>query len=190
MKTLATILCVFSSLVGASAQGLINFFNNSSTLVSAGPSEIYKGSYYFALLTSPVGADTFTFVGVYGTNQTVRGRFNGGFAVAIPGWAPGTARDFEVVGWSGSLGHDFNSAWLDGDFGGVFGFFGISAVGTGQAGGPTAIGTLPNLNIFGGASGIQQGFDLVAPLIPEPSILSLAGLGAAALLAFRRRRNR
>ena len=200
MKRLVTILCLSSSLSGGLGQGLINFFNNSTTLVSTGvplgpPPAVISGapgSYYFGLLTSPVGVDLFTFAGVYGTNQTVPGRFNGGVGVAVPGWTPGTALDFEVAGWSANLGPTFNPQWLTGNLGSfeLSGFFGVSAVGTGVAGGVTATGTLPNLNLFGGATGIQTGFELShGILIPEPSGLVLAALGAAAFLIFRRKRS-
>jgi hypothetical protein len=166
MKKLLTFcLCAMTS--GVFAQGLINFFNNANTLVSVGfvgPYMWTPGSYYFALLTSPVGANTFTFANVYGTNQAAAGRFNGGANVQVAGWASGTARDFEVFGWSNTLGPTFNPAWLT-SFPSFP--FGISALGTGQAGGFNGIGTLPSLNIFGGATGIQTGFILGA-LIPEP----------------------
>ena len=195
MKKLAAILCVSALTTGAFAQGLINFFNNANTLVSSGPASGgtaisgAAGSYYFGLLTSPVGAGTFTFAGVMGTNQTVAGRFFGGASVPVTGWAAGTAKDFEVAGWSASLGTTFDPLWLQNNFGGKNGFFGLSGTGTGQAGGSTATGTLPNLNIFGGATGIQNGFNLnPAGVLPEPSSMALAGLGAAALLIFRRRK--
>lgn len=198
MKKLAAILCLSALTTGAFAQGLVNFFNNANTLVSSGPAGSGTATsgaangYYFALLTSPVGANTFTYAGALGTNQAAVGRFFGGASVAISGWAAGTSRDFEVAGWSASLGTTFNPAWLNGTGFGAAGFFGKSGLGTGQAGGSTATGTLPNLNIFGGATGIQAGFNL-APVggggtVPEPSSMALAGLGAAALLIFRRRK--
>ena len=196
MKKLVPLFCFCASVAAASGQGLINFFNNATTLVSVGnvcglncTINGSPGSFYFALLTSPAGANGFTFAGVYATNQVVAGRFNGGAGVAVPGWAPGTARDFEVAGWSASMGHDFNPAWLTGNFGaGPFGFFGVSGIGTGVAGGTTSSASLPPLNIFGGASGIQNGFSLYSPLIPEPSSLSLSALGAAVFLILRRKR--
>jgi hypothetical protein len=190
MKKLAVILCLTALSTGAFAQGLINFFNNAATLVSAGASSQTAlaisgapGAYYFALLTSPVGANTFTFANVLGTNQTVAGRFNGGANVQVSGWAAGAARDFKVAGWDSSLlGSTFNSSWLTSNPQG----FGLSTLGTGQAGGFNGTGTLPNLNIFGGATGIQNGF--LVTTVPEPTSMALAGLGAAALLIFRRRK--
>jgi len=194
MKKLAAILCLSALSTGAFAQGLVNFFNNANTLVSSGATTQTAtaisgnpGAYYFALLTSPVGANTFTFANVLGTNQASLGRFNGGASVQVAGWAAGTARDFEVAGWDSSLGATFNPAWLTTK---PAGFFGTSALGTGQSGGFNGTGTLPNLNIFGGATGIQTGFALTGggSVVPEPSSMALAGLGAAALFIFRRRK--
>ena len=191
MKKLAAILCLSALSTGAFAQGLINFFNSATTLVSSGTSAQTAtaisgapGAYYFALLTSPTGANNFTFSGVSGTNQAVAGRFLGGANIQVAGWAPGTARDFKVAGWDQSLGATFNPAWLTTT---PNGFFGVSSLGSGQAGGFNGTGTLPNLNIFGGATGIQNGFALISS-VPEPTSMALAGLGAAALLIFRRRK--
>jgi hypothetical protein len=177
MKKVVAVFCVGASLTGGLAQGLISFVNTASTLVSAGPPCSVApcwspGSYYFALLTSPVGANNFTFAGVYGTNLAALGRFRGGVGVAVNGWAAGTARDFEVVGWSSSEGLTFNPAWLTGSFT-VPGLFGISSIGTGVAGGNTDSGPVITLNIFGGVTGIQSGFDLLPvapPLRPFPQL--------------------
>ena len=201
MKTLVALTCIGASLSGALGQGLINFFNNSSTLVSYGNVPPYSvlpattaPSFYFGLLTSPFGAGNFSFAGVYATNQAVAGRFNGGVGVAVPGWAPGTARDFEVVGWSASEGPTFNPAWLTAPFNiknfpDPFGYIGVSGVGEGVAGGTTSTGTIPSLNLFGGGTGIQSGFILQrVTLSPEPSSLAWAVLGAVAFLIFRRNR--
>jgi hypothetical protein len=174
-------------------QGLINFFNNTATLVSAGQPgnsaaiSTSPESYYFGLLTSPVGANQFTFSGVYGTNQSVAGRFTGGANVTVSGWTPGTARDFEVAGWSSSLGPTFNPAWLTTHPAGQNDFFGVSSVGNGTAGGFDGTGILPNTGIFGGATGIQTGFNLTPGAVPEPSSLTLVSVGAFALLMLRRR---
>jgi hypothetical protein len=195
MKLLVAIFCVGASFTGAFGQGLINFVNDPSTLVSwnlsgySRPVDGAPGSFYFGLLTSPVGANDFTFSGVYGTNQTVAGLFNGGTGVVVPGWAPSSARDFEVVGWAASVGHDFNPAWLTTPpYVGEMVAWGVSSIGTGVAGGITSSGTLPSLSIFGGPPSIQQGFNIdVSTLIPEPSGVVLMVLGTAGLFVFHRR---
>lgn len=192
-------LCLVASPISASAQGLVNFLNTPSTLVTYndgsgnGLSLInnQSGYFLFALLTSPVGANTFTFTGVYGTNQSIAGQFSGGVGVTVNGWAPGTARDFEVIGWNAAYaGVLFNPAWLtDPGSPGETIAWSFSGIGTGVAGGVTSSGTLPNLDIFDGANGIQQGFTIrIVNLVPEPSGLSLAVLGAVCLLIFRRRK--
>jgi len=190
MKKLAAILCLSAMATGAFAQGLINFANSPTTLVSAnigGNTAAISGaagSYYFGLLTSPTGgAGTWTFSGLYATNlvNSTGGRFSGGNGVAVPNWAAGTTQSYEVAAWSSALGHDFNPTWLVNAPGGLFG---VSAVGTGVAGGGAQ--SLPTMQLFGGATGIQAGFTLTA--VPEPTSMALAGLGAAALLIFRRRK--
>ena len=194
MKKLAAILCLSALSTGAFAQGLINFFNNANALASSGANAssataipATAGTYYFGLLTSTNGT-SFTFANVYGTNQASLGRFTGGAGIQVAGWAAGQNRTFEVAGWSSTLGAAFNPAWLAANPGnGTTSFFGVSALGTGQSGGFNGTGTLPNLNIFGGATGIQAGFAMTGG-VPEPSSMALAGLGAAALLIFRRRK--
>ena len=177
-------------------QGLVNFNNNPVSLVSVasdtgfGPISGSPGSYYFGLLTSRNGiAGPFLFTGLYATNQAVVGRFNGGFEVAVPNWPAGTTQSYEIVGWSANLGHDFNPAWMNGNFLGRDGFYGQSAWATGVAGGFDGTGPVPPLNLFGGATGISQGFTLVTTLhdVPEPSPATLATLGVATLMLWRRK---
>jgi len=190
MKKLAAVLCLSALTTGAFAQGLINFANSPATLVSAdiggnvAAINGTAGSYYFGLLTSATGtAGSFSFAGVYGTNlvNASGGRFSGGNGVVIPNWAPGATMFYEVAGWSGTLGHDFNPSWLTAAP--TTGLFGISASASGVAGGGP--NSLPPLVPFGG-TGIPSGFTVVAT--PEPTSMALAGLGAAALLIFRRRK--
>jgi hypothetical protein len=197
MKRISLILCLsVMEASGAFAQGLINFNNSPTTLVSvniggnvatiSGPA----GRYLFALLISPTSTGPFSFSGLYATNlvNSTGGRFSGGNGVAVNGWAPGTSKFYEIFGWTSSAGETFNAAWVDAN--GIpsinhpGGLFAISDIGSGVAGGGPQ--SLPPLPLFGGASGITSGF--IFPYFPEPTSLSLAGLGAAVLLIFRRRK--
>jgi len=201
MKKLAVILCLSAFATGAFAQGLVNFLNSASTLISSDGAAIpagQPGAYYFALLSAPrdsTDAHIFTSVGVGGTNQNVMGRINGGTGRVANGWAAGETRAFLIVGWSlAGNGSAFDPAWMGpgnvvtpmGSFLGCpNGWFGVSSIAPAgvAGGGPQA---LPNLNVFGGTQGLQTGFNLVP--VPEPTSMALAGLGAAALLIFRRRK--
>jgi len=189
MKKLAAILCLSALTTGAFAQGVVNFANSASTLVTAtinGSTASIAGSatatYYFALLTGNTATGPFTFSGNYATNSVAAGRFveNG---VTVNGWAAGTTKFYEIAGWSSSLGASWTPGWQVQP---PAGLFGISAIGSGTAGGTDANGNaIPPLPLFGG-SGITSGFNLTS--VPEPTSMALAGLGAAALLIFRRRK--
>jgi len=195
MKKLAALLCLGALATGAFAQGTVTFNNNPATLMSVGPTGAgvataanSPGAYYFGLLTSLTGtAGSFTFANVYGTNNAAAGRFTGGTASLPTTIPPGTAFSFEVAGWSASLGPTFVPAWLTGNFGGKSGSFGLSGIGTATAGGGTP--PAPPGIIFG-ATGLTSGFNMTptgAP-VPEPTSMALFGLGAAALMIFRRRK--
>jgi len=203
MKKLAVILCLTALTTGAFAQGLVNFLNNSSMLISVGDMTSAEAipagqgaAYWFALLSAaPDSSDphTFTFAGVTATNMNAAaGRILGGTGLVVDNWAAGETKAFLVVGWSADQGTVFDPAWMEAgnvDTGnGMFagtpgGMFGVSAIAPGgvAGGGPTSI---PPLNLFGGTQGLQSGFTLVP--VPEPATMALAGL-AAALLIFRRR---
>jgi hypothetical protein len=180
-------------------QGLVNFANTPNTLVSthsvtftnfqgyetysaiSGP----RGSYYFALLTgTPGDVSSFVFSGLLATNTGVDGLFKGG-TVAVPNWAPGTTKWYEVAGWEANLGSTFDFRWLNQS---VLknGLFGVSAIGTGIAGDGS---TIPVLNLFEGGSGtITSGFTLDGPvLVPEPSTATLLATAAGVLLLCRKR---
>jgi hypothetical protein len=204
MKKLAATLCLAALTNCAFAQGTINFVN------AAGPRVRYDlnnlgpgfpltsypilpptaGTFYFALLTAPLGTTdptAFNFA-VYGTNLAAAGVIRG--ASSVNGWMPGTSRSFEVVGWDVATGGTtWNQSWFDASCPSCPYYLGVSAIGSGFAGGvdPVTGGPIPPLNIFGG-NGIPttSTFVLYYPN-PEPGTAALAALGAAVLLTFRRR---
>lgn len=191
MKPLALILSMTLLTTGARAQGLISFANGPTTLFSVGsgipgtPFIDPVGAFYFALLTNSTPTGTFTFTGIYATN-TATGRLGpAAYTPAVPGWAPGQALFYEVAGWSARLGMTFDPAWLRGDFpvSGYFGFFGLSAVASGTAGGGSPV-PAPAFPLFGGTG--LQGFILYPVLpIPEPTVALL--IAGATVLMVRRR---
>jgi len=192
MKKLAAMLGMCAVTAGAFAQGTITFFPSSSTLSSISTptgsqaTSGAAGAYYYGLLTSATPTGTFAFTGNYATNLAVSGYFGSPGAQTVAGWAPGAVMSYEVAMWSASLGHDFNASWLAGNFGNGTGYFGVSPVATGASGGLGTPAT-PPLALFG-STGITQGI-LGQPVgVPEPTSMALAGLGAAALLIFRRRK--
>jgi hypothetical protein len=201
MKKLAAILCLSALTTGAFAQGLVQFFPTPSTLSSATVGGVSAatsgaaGSYFYGLLTAGSAAGPFSFSGVYATNRNVAGYFGSPAGITVPGWPNDgtTVKYYEVAVWSASLGATWNSSWVNaaGTGLGTFttvGNFGLSGIGSGIAGGVGTPAT-PAFSLFGGASGIQNGFN-AGPVgaVPEPTSMALAGLGAAALLIFRRRK--
>jgi len=182
---------VLSALV-AVGQGQIRFFNTPQTLVSTnlplggvgGPIS-GAGNYYFALFIAPPGTtdpQAFTFTGFYGTNTTTAGIFTGG-QVAISGYVPGTTLSFLVRGWSANIGADYSAVTNYLSAPSFLGWYGDSAIGTMPLGG----GAFSVPNLFGIAAGQIPGFTLEVYGVPEPSSLTLLGLGLAATWRLRRR---
>jgi hypothetical protein len=92
-----------------------------------------------------------------------------------------------LVGWTGNA-PDWNTAWASGT--GLFGWTGSTLSGgspewLNATGNPGASPPVTPVAFTYGAAGFNG---LVLAPIPEPSTFALAGLGAAALLIFRRRK--
>lgn len=208
MKKLATLLCMSALATGAFAQGTVAFLNGSYALIStnSGSGAFSTGTaasgYYYGLFTasstvttatlSDLLTATWTFTGAYATNIPAAGRLSGGAnVVTTTGWTPGNTNSFLVAGWNGTMGHDWATiaSELSGGTAPAGSLIGLSAVGFGAAGGGT--GGLPAFALWatvpnGQGTPLSSGFTL-SP-VPEPTTLALSGLGAAALLIFRRRK--
>jgi hypothetical protein len=199
MKKACVCLSISFVAVTAFAQGTVTFRNTPTTLISSGPvgQEAVvagpAGSYYFGLLIAPAGTtdpNQFAFTHTYATNGLevgfAPGRLFGGWSVQVPGRLPGMNMSFLVAGWSSTLGLDGNQGWLSGTFGAP-GYFGLSSIGTGAAGGPSGGVPAPALPLFGpvGEIYINTGFNLDP--VPEPPNASIAALGVLTPILYRTR---
>lgn len=180
MRTLTVCLtCLACSVVTTSlfAQGLINWNNTSSTLISVNGSPMpvridAATTYYFGLFVAPVGTPApaygwagiddpnWQYVAAYATNNTAAagaGRLQNPGTAIVVGYESGTTVNFLVRGWqSYTGGADWPAAKLG------LQAYGQSALGTIVLGGLP----LPTFQAFGTGSGQISGFDFV-PLCPE-----------------------
>jgi hypothetical protein len=203
MKKVLITIGLAAMVASASAQGLVNFLNSSTTLITLtdgrqavpnlGPLPAgVAGTYRFELFRAPAGTSTdvgFVSTGLIATNIATAGRIIGGNGLAIPGTALGGTAALLVRGWSSNLGATYAEAFANWNAG-VGGFLGSSSIAaTFLLGGDGGAGNIPTSPVFGAsANQIQSGFALAYAPIPEPSSMALAGLGAASLLLFRRRK--
>jgi len=126
----------------------------------------------------------------------------GGGAQVPSGFASSATADFAVIGWAANLGPtlaDALATWNGGGLasgdpgsnpaltpGATSTYFGVSAVAVNIPGAPAGG---PYNSIWGLASSGQiQGLNMPLYNIPEPATCALCGLGAAALVIFRRRK--
>jgi hypothetical protein len=209
MKKILTLAALLGTASMSFGQGYVGFNNASTTRVSTNgtlQAAAPAGTWYYALLVAPSTQNTidssftgWTFVG-YGTNTALAGRMTGNSspdssAVQVAGFGPTATADFAVIGWSASIGADWTAvrAWWNngqhdtGAGAGQAGWFGISSVANDI---PLAPSGGPYNGVFGSSAlGQVQGMNLsFVPAVPEPTTFALAGLGAAALVIFRRRK--
>lgn len=194
-KILLVTILAGATAVGFS-QGTLLWNNTANTLITldgvslpANNPQSLETTYNFGLFIAPSGTAAPTgiddanwqFVAAYAVNSTAAsgaGRLQNPGTTTVAGYAAGTEISFIVRGWQSSTGTDNWEAAKPG-----LSVFGTSTVGTLVLGG----GAIPNSSAWGLAAGTQiQGLNLVS--IPEPTSMALAGLGAAALLIFRRRK--
>jgi len=178
-KLTATMLA--SALLGAVAfaQGTINFVNvnsgaglNAPVFMNDGSTKVGTTGFTAELFA---GASDTTLASVATANFIAAGYFNGGTAT-IASVAPGAIASLQVRVWATASG-SFAAASAA-NVANTWGQSAIFHVTTGGGGTPPA----PPSAMAGMTS-----FSLNTA-VPEPSSLALAGLGAAAMLVFRRRK--
>ena len=207
MKKLVLTLSLVGVVACSFAQGTINFVNTPATLISAGgvsaPGSA-TSQFNFAIFLA--ASDTVNGIGQSGpaigtgslfltpnganVNGTGAGRLANASSLATTGgFGPGSTVDFIVRGWSANAGATYAEAlafWNNGSPSANM-YIGQSLVGNDLVLGGGAIGAS---GVMGAGAFQVGGFNLglvPAVVVPEPSSLVLAGLGAASLLAFRRR---
>jgi hypothetical protein len=206
-KTIITLMAV-GAMVSSYAQGTFNWGNSGTTLVSAGgvaTPVLATSQFNFAVFFAPsgtvnalnqnvpLGDAVFTTTHGLNTNTTAIGRVSSRTGVIESSGAlgAGSTVDFIIRGWSINAGATYAQAlanWNNGSpLAGVGAgmYFGQSVVGNDfvLGGGP-----IPNSGIVGAGVNQVGGFNLTYFPAPEPSSMALAGLGAASLLIFRRRK--
>lgn len=189
---LTTVAILSIPAVSAFGQGQIQFRNDTTAAnrITYGGSPIYGASgYRFGLYMGPAGSSeaqltlVATTVNSPATSSTspFAGVFNGGNPFTLPaGYSAGTTYAFQIRGWTYGDGTSYEAAIGSADINLAAG---VSALGFVTP--VTAPTPVPGL--FGTAAGQVQGFDLCWDC-PEPSTVALGGIGAAALMFFRRRK--
>lgn len=152
-------------------------------------------------LTEPL----FQTVGGYNTNSATLGRMatrtglDVGTSSGLLG--AGSTVDFIVRGWSANAGTTWAQALASWNAGAPASVIGtpVGAPGAGIYIGSSVIGNnlvlgggaIPNTVAFGAGQNQLAGFNMAfvpAVVVPEPTSMALAGIGAASLLIFRRRK--
>jgi len=201
MKKILTTIAFVGAALGAFAQGSVNFENDVSSgnvqfVGGPTPSAAVNGGYDVALLYSatttglPLAQSSLTQVGFFAVTpggQNGPGYFTGP-TVITP--ANGLAT-FEVVGWSTGGSQTAYTSWASvlaaGGAGLTYWTTGANLVEfVNNQGSPDGSPASPAINLSGNG-GTWTG-NLVLTPVPEPTTIALGGLGAAALMLFRRRK--
>jgi len=196
-KNLAILAALMVAAVSASAQGTVAFANSPTSLVTRDGISLANtanGRVQLAWAAEGVSLTAWspdmTLASWLGMNPGVSlidgtanvgvplaGRFSGG-AKTIPTAVAGGVVQGVVIGWAGPAVYaNFDAAFA------AQGFVGVSAPFIVDTANPLATPSPEPAAAIANFTGLS----LVPAVVPEPSSMLLAGLGAAALLIFRRR---
>jgi hypothetical protein len=198
-KTLLTVALVAVTAATSFAQGKVTFGNDATrTFVlgevapgdTAGPvsGPVAGGRNLVAALYAGTSASSLTLqtsIALTGTDLPSPGRMaNKAVILTVPG---GVAQTFQIVLFDsgGTAPTSLNGLALAGSFGGTM-YFGTSGLFTATPG--TSIAYPFIYQTTAPVSSTWAAGSLTANVVPEPSSMVLAGLGAASLLLFRRRK--
>lgn len=176
-KTLLTILAVGALAASSFAQGTINvaYSTGGNTVRIDGVAANSAANARVELLWAPQGTtelSAFTPLGgLINVGTPIAGYFSGGTRT-IQGIAPGAIVAVYVRGFTLASGASYDVASVRG----------ATPIFLFDTANPTAVPAEPASNL----NAVFPGLNLTA--IPEPSSMAIAGLGAASLLIFRRRK--
>lgn len=188
-------LALIGATVSSFGQGTITWNNTGSTATSgtpalfgAGGAQVAgtlvtgpAGTYEYGLYVGPAGStliSQMTLVSTYlnSSSALAKGVISGGPVTLPAGFPNGTAIADIVAGWTAADGGDYLTASAH-----ASDYSGLSAVGF-------VTPNSPNGQVFGHGAGQITGITLSVVNTPEPATIALGGLGAAALLLFRRKK--
>jgi hypothetical protein len=213
MKKLLVTTAATLMAVAVFAQGTVYFSNNAFEKISSGLAGSASSTWAAMPATAGLldfglfygtGASqpaTLSFLGVVGQNSAtspgliVNASGSSITALPIPGTTPGEADVWvQIAGWTATFGTNWAGAKASAQVMNSGTYYGESAVvnaaktagGLGPTTGPGAV--IWQLQSGTDPTRIAGGFALFTANVPEPTTITLAGLGVAAMLILRRRK--
>jgi PEP-CTERM motif len=188
-------VALIGATVSSFGQGTVTWNNSNSTTATSGTPAMFgtgaplagtpvtgpSGTYEYGLYVGAAGDTSIsqmTLVATYLNSSAApaKGTVAGGQVTLPNGYPNGTAISDIVAGWTAADGSSYAAAIASGD---PLLLSGLSNIGSVTPASPPAV-------VWGHGAGNITGITLTAA--PEPATIALGGLGAAALLLFRRKK--